>query len=173
MVHYQVYLLTMKEDGFDLEQLWTEIHWNLLSTSISLPSIFSPPFLPLKPQISFLFICWVHWNLGSQIYTSNSAGAPVRDPNPTGLQWVKAGSAVGSAGVRKAPSSSRWSLPRRAWRDFCIYWKEQRRIFQEKIWDRFFSPPSSPFSPQTAREPSRDCVCFVPQLCLTLQPHGL
>ena len=57
MVHYQVYLLTMKEDGFDLEQLWTEIHWNLLSTSISLPSIFSPPFLPLKPQISFLFIC--------------------------------------------------------------------------------------------------------------------
>ena len=48
----------VKPDGCgDLEQLWTEIYWNLLSTSISLPGIFSPPFLPLKPQISFLFIC--------------------------------------------------------------------------------------------------------------------
>ena len=28
----------VKPDGCDLEQLWTEIYWNLLSTSISLPA---------------------------------------------------------------------------------------------------------------------------------------
>lgn len=89
----------VKPDGCDLEQLWTEIYWNLLSTSTSLPSIFSSPFLPLKPQISFLFICWIHWNLGSHIHTSPSAGVPVRDPNLIGLQWLKAGSAVGFAGM--------------------------------------------------------------------------
>ena len=45
-----------KPDGCDLEQLWTEIYWNLLSTSTSLPSILSSPFLPLKPQIFLLHL---------------------------------------------------------------------------------------------------------------------
>ena len=89
----------VKPDGCDLEQLWTEIYWHLLSTSDSLLSIFSPPFPPLQPQISFFFICWVHWDLGSQIHTSTSAGAPVRDPNLSELQWLRAGGAVGFAGV--------------------------------------------------------------------------
>lgn len=50
------------------------------------------------------------------LYLASSAGAPIRHPDLTGLQWLKAGCVVGSlvcGGVwdEEAPAGSRWSLP--------------------------------------------------------------
>ena len=111
------------------------------SASFSSPGTFCPPFPPLQPRISFLFMCWIHWYLAAQIHTSTSLGTSIRHPDPTGLLWSRAGGAVGSVGGvgwAKAPAGSRRSLPLIR-REFCIYWQEQRHIFQEKIWGLFFS----------------------------------